>query len=37
MMEVLETIKLNLGADTAAIFPSRRTTCFESCQKLDEL
>jgi len=37
MMEVLEKIKLNLGADTAVIFPNRRITCFASCQKLDEL
>jgi hypothetical protein len=36
-MEVLEKIKLNLGADIAAIFPNRRNTCFASCQKLSEL
>jgi hypothetical protein len=37
MMEVLEKVKLNFGADIAAFFPKTRNTCFTRCQKLAEL
>jgi hypothetical protein len=36
MMEVLEKIKLNLGADIAAIFLYKKNTCLASCQKFAE-
>jgi len=35
-MEVLEKIKLNLGADIAAVFRCRRHICLAKCQKFPE-
>jgi hypothetical protein len=37
MMEIFRKIKLNIGADIAAISANRRNTYFASCQKLAEL